>query len=78
MNDREPIEVTVLVRGRELVAGTLWFHERGKPTASFRYADPYLTSPGSYALDLGLPRTQVSRMADAYETDQRRVARSLR
>ncbi|HEY2436190.1 MAG TPA: HipA domain-containing protein, partial [Solirubrobacteraceae bacterium] len=29
------------------------------------------------AADLGIPRTQVSRMADAYETDQRRIARSL-
>ena len=29
------------------------------------------------ASDLGLPRAQVSRMADAYETDQRRIARSL-
>ena len=27
--------------------------------------------------DLGLPRTEVSRMADAYETEQRRIARSL-
>ncbi len=29
------------------------------------------------AADLGLPKAQVARMADAYETDQRRIARSL-
>jgi len=30
------------------------------------------------AADLGLPRNQVDRMAEAYETDQRQLARSMR
>jgi hypothetical protein len=37
MAEREPVEVTVEIDGRELVAGTLWVHERGGQTASFRY-----------------------------------------
>jgi hypothetical protein len=56
MADREPVEVTVEIDGRELTAGTLWVHDRGGQTASFRYADSYLTSPGSYALDPVLPK----------------------
>ena len=56
MTNREPVEVTVEIGGRELVAGTLWFHERGRPTASFRYADSYLTSPRGYSLDPVLPK----------------------
>ena len=56
MTDREPVEVTVEIGGRELVAGTLWSHERAKPTALFRYADTYLTSPGGYGLDPALPK----------------------
>jgi len=52
---RGPVEVTVVVSGTELTAGTLWFHERGGQTASFRYADSYLTAPDSYPLDPVLP-----------------------
>ena len=56
MAEREPVEVTVEINGRELVAGTLWVHERGGQTALFRYSDSYLTSPGSYSLDPVLPK----------------------
>jgi serine/threonine-protein kinase HipA len=56
MAEREPVEVSVEIDGRELVAGTLWVHERGGQTASFRYSDSYLTSPGSYSLDPVLPK----------------------
>ena len=56
MPGREPVEVTVEIEGREVAAGSLWVHERGGRTASFRYADSYLTSPGSYALDPALPK----------------------
>jgi serine/threonine-protein kinase HipA len=51
MAGREPVEVTVDIGGREIVAGTLWIHERGGQTATFRYADSYLASPDSYDLD---------------------------
>lgn len=57
MADREPAEVTVHIGGRELVAGTLWIHERGGQTATFRYADAYLASPDSYAIDPALPKS---------------------
>ncbi len=56
MPGRDPVEVTVQVNGRELAAGTLWIHERGAQTATFRYADSYLASPDSYALDPTLPK----------------------
>lgn len=56
MSEREPVEVTVEIAGQELVAGTLWVHERGGQTASFRYTDSYLTSPDGYALDPVLPK----------------------
>ncbi len=56
MAERDPVEVTVEIDGQELAAGTLWVHERGGQTASFRYADSYLTSPSSYALDPVLPK----------------------
>jgi serine/threonine-protein kinase HipA len=56
MAERDPVEITVEIDGQELVAGTLWVHERGGQTASFRYADSYLTSPGTYALDPELPK----------------------
>lgn len=56
MADRDPVEVTVEIDGRELVAGTLWVHGRTGQTASFRYSDSYLISPGSYALDPELPK----------------------
>jgi serine/threonine-protein kinase HipA len=56
MSERDPVEVSVEIAKRELVAGTLWIHDRGGQTASFRYADSYLTSSGSYALDPVLPK----------------------
>jgi hypothetical protein len=56
MPGRDPVEVTVEVEGRELVAGTLWIHERGGQAATFRYADSYLASPDSYELDPVLPK----------------------
>jgi serine/threonine-protein kinase HipA len=57
MAGREPAEVTVQIGGSELVAGTLWIHERGGQTSTFRYADAYLASPDSYALDPALPKS---------------------
>jgi serine/threonine-protein kinase HipA len=57
MAAREPVEVTVEVDGREVTAGTLWIHDRGGQSATFRYADPYLADPGSYDLDPALPRS---------------------
>jgi serine/threonine-protein kinase HipA len=56
MAGREPVEVTVEVDGREIVAGTLWVHERGGQSATFRYASSYLADPGGYDLDPALPR----------------------
>lgn len=57
MAPRDPVEVTVQVNGRELAAGTLWVHERGGQSASFRYSDSYLSSPDAYALDPALPKS---------------------
>jgi serine/threonine-protein kinase HipA len=57
MAGREPVEVCVETGGRELIAGTLWVHDRGGQTATFRYADSYLASPTSYDLDPVLPRS---------------------
>lgn len=56
MAEREPVEVTVEIDGREVTAGTLWVHERGGQSATFRYSDSYLTDPASYALDPALPK----------------------
>jgi serine/threonine-protein kinase HipA len=56
MPGRDPVEVTVEIEGRELVAGTLWIHERGGQAATFRYTDSYLASPDSYGLDPVLPK----------------------
>jgi serine/threonine-protein kinase HipA len=56
MSERDPVEVTVEIDRREVVAGTLWIHDRSGQTASFRYADSYLTSSDSYALDPVLPK----------------------
>jgi serine/threonine-protein kinase HipA len=56
MPEREPVEVTVEIDGQEVLAGTLWVHERGGRTASFRYADSYLTTQGNYALEPALPK----------------------
>jgi serine/threonine-protein kinase HipA len=57
MASRDPVEVSVKTGGRELTAGTLWVHDRGGQTATFRYADSYLASPDSYDLDPALPRS---------------------
>jgi serine/threonine-protein kinase HipA len=57
MAGREPVEVSVETGGRELTAGTLWVHDRGGQTSTFRYADSYLASPDSYDLDPALPRS---------------------
>jgi serine/threonine-protein kinase HipA len=54
---RVAIEVTVEADGRELVAGTLWVHERGGQSATFRYTDQYLAHPYSYDLDPALPKS---------------------
>ena len=56
MAQRAPVEVTVEIDGREVAAGTLWIHERGGQTATFRYADSYLIDPKGYTLDPALPR----------------------
>jgi serine/threonine-protein kinase HipA len=56
MAEREPVEVTVEIDGRETVAGTLWVHERGGRSATFRYSDAYLADPVGYALDPTLPK----------------------
>jgi serine/threonine-protein kinase HipA len=57
MPGRDPIEVTVEIGGQEIIAGTLWIHERRGQTATFRYADSYLASPDAYDLDPALPRS---------------------
>lgn len=57
MPGRDPVEVTVEVGGHEIMAGTLWIHERRGQTATFRYADSYLASPDAYDLDPALPRS---------------------
>lgn len=57
MAGREPVEVTVEADGREIAAGTLWIHERGGQSATFRYAASYLEDPGSYDLDPALPKS---------------------
>ena len=57
MAGRDPVEVSVEIGGRELAAGTLWVHDRGGQTATFRYADSYLASPDGYDLDPALPRS---------------------
>ena len=57
MAGRDPIEVTVEIGGREQNAGTLWVHDRGGQTATFRYADSYLASLDSYDLDPALPKS---------------------
>jgi serine/threonine-protein kinase HipA len=54
---REPVEVSVRTGERELIAGTLWVHDRGGQTATFRYADSYLASPDSFDLDPALPKS---------------------
>ncbi len=47
MAGRDPVEVTVEADGREVTAGTLWIHDRGGQSATFRYAGSYLADPGS-------------------------------
>ena len=56
MAGRDPVEVTVEADGREVTAGTLWIHDRGGQSATFRYAHSYLSDPRSYALDPALPK----------------------
>jgi serine/threonine-protein kinase HipA len=56
MAGRDPVEVTVEADGREVTAGTLWIHDRGGHSTTFRYADSYLSDPRSYALDPALPK----------------------
>jgi serine/threonine-protein kinase HipA len=56
MAGRDPVEVSVETGDRELTAGTLWVHDRAGQSATFRYADTYLTSPDGYDLDPALPR----------------------
>ncbi|WP_225438097.1 type II toxin-antitoxin system HipA family toxin [Candidatus Frankia nodulisporulans] len=56
MAGRDPVEVTVELDGQETVAGTLWIHDRGGQSATFRYADGYLTDPSGYDLDPALTR----------------------
>ncbi len=57
MAGRDPVEVTVEIGGLEQTAGTLWVHDRGGQTATFRYADSYLASLDSYDLDPALPKS---------------------
>jgi serine/threonine-protein kinase HipA len=52
-----PVEVTVEIDEHELVAGTLWVHQRGGQSATFRYTDQYLAHPYSYDLDPVLPKS---------------------
>ncbi len=56
MAGRDPVEVTVEIGGQETAAGTLWLHDRGGQSASFRYLDAYLTNPAGYDLDPALAR----------------------
>ncbi|WP_239375981.1 type II toxin-antitoxin system HipA family toxin [Frankia sp. Cj5] len=56
MAGRDPVEVTVEIDGQETAAGTLWLHDRGGQSATFRYADAYLTNPAGYDLDPALGR----------------------
>lgn len=51
----EPVEVTVQIGDRDVVAGTLWFHHRAESSATFRYADEFLDDPAGYPLDPALP-----------------------
>ena len=53
--EREPVEVTIEIDGTEVVAGTLWVHERRSQSATFRYAEPYLEHPFAYEIDPALP-----------------------
>ena len=57
MAGRDPVEVTVEIGGREQTAGTLWVHDRGGQTATFRYADSYLANLESFDLDPVLPKS---------------------
>ena len=56
MVERESVEVTVDIDGHELTAGTLWVHERGGQSSTFRCADSYLSNSVSYNLDPALPK----------------------
>jgi serine/threonine-protein kinase HipA len=54
---REPVEVTVVVGADELVAGTLWVHDRQGQSATFRYDQTYIADSRAYELDPTLPLT---------------------
>ncbi|MGH9072714.1 MAG: type II toxin-antitoxin system HipA family toxin [Acidimicrobiales bacterium] len=54
-DEREPVEVTAAVGDEELVAGTLWVHDRQGQSATFRYDQTYLSHPLAYELDPTLP-----------------------
>jgi serine/threonine-protein kinase HipA len=57
MAERE-IEVFVQLEGRDLLAGRLWSHRRGRAeSATFAYASSYLSHEGAYPLDPALPLT---------------------
>jgi len=56
MAGRDAVEVTVEIDGQETTAGTLWLHDRGGQSATFRYADAYLINPAGYDLDPALAR----------------------
>lgn len=51
----EPVEVTVVVGDKELVAGTLWVHARQGQSAIFHYNQGYLAHPLAHELDPTLP-----------------------
>ncbi|HVA43084.1 MAG TPA: type II toxin-antitoxin system HipA family toxin [Acidimicrobiales bacterium] len=55
MPERGPVEVTVEIGGREVVAGTLWVHERRGASATFQYDPAYLADPDAYPLDPAIP-----------------------
>jgi serine/threonine-protein kinase HipA len=56
MTIEQPIEVDVQIAGRDLQAGRLWMHRRGRSeSATFSYSEQYLQAADAYALDPGLP-----------------------
>jgi len=51
-----PVDVYVSMKGRELLAGRLWHHRRGRSeSATFSYDADYLADPDAYDLDPALP-----------------------
>jgi serine/threonine-protein kinase HipA len=52
----DPIDVFVQIAGVDVLAGRMWSHGSGKQqSATFAYADSYLSSSAAYELDPGLP-----------------------